>query len=252
MDESWIKDLLAHEDMEPNRTGHATIPAGPPQWGGRHATAEERAEHAADLGLGWLYYGLVRALRPRTVVSIGSGRGFVPVLLAKAQADRDAPPIVFVDPSFDDDFWTDPEHVQKWFASFGVGDHVVHHRMTTEEFSATEACAALPPIDLLFVDGGHFYETVETDFRLMHPRLAQDGTILFHDSVSRSANPKWSGPRKLLLEIERQDPRWQTWQSWDLPYGAGLTLLRRRAPQSLPAYFDGLCERWPDPDSTEF
>ncbi|MEV6777752.1 class I SAM-dependent methyltransferase [Streptomyces syringium] len=249
MDENWISAFLAHEEMEPNRTGHAALPAGPPLWGGRFASEAVRAEHRHELGLGWLYYGLARALQPRTVLSIGSGRGYVPILLAKAQQDRDAPPITFVDPSFDDDFWTEPDRVREWFASFGVEDHIVHHQVTTEEFSGTAACAELPPIDLLFIDGGHFYEPVEADFRLMSPRLAPGGTIVFHDTVSRSANPKWSGPRRLLLEIEEQDPQWQM---LDLPFGAGVTVVRRRAAESRPAYLEGLGAIWADADSTEF
>lgn len=250
MDETWVSDFLAHEEMEPNRTGHAALPAGPPGWGGRDAPDSVRAEHRERLGLGWLYYGLARALEPRTVLSIGSGRGFVPILLAKAQRDRGAAPVTFVDPSFDDDFWTDAERVRKWFASFGVEDHIVHHLMTTEQFATTEACAQLPPVDLLFIDGGHFYEPVAADFRLMSPRLAPGGTMVFHDTVSRSANPKWSGPRRLLLEIEEREPG--RWQMLDLPFGAGVTVVRERAEQSLPGYLAGLHERWPDPDSTEF
>ncbi|MEU6173285.1 class I SAM-dependent methyltransferase [Streptantibioticus parmotrematis] len=249
MDENWVSHFLSHPDMEPNRTGHAKLPAGPPAWGGRDAPDAVRAAHRDSLGLGWLYYGLTRALEPRVVLSIGSGRGFVPILLAKAQRDRDAPAITFVDPSFDDDFWTDAEQVRTWFKSFGVEEHIVHHLMTTEQFAATEACAQLPPIDLLFIDGGHFYEAVETDFRLMSPRLAPGGTIIFHDTVSRSANPKWSGPRRLLLEIEERHPQWQL---LDLPFGAGVTIMRERAPESLPAYFQGLHEQWPDLDSTAF
>lgn len=68
----------------------------------------------------------------------------MPILLAKAQHDRNAPAITFVDPSFDDDFWTDPEQVRTWFKSFGVEEHIVHHQMTTEQFAATEACSQLP------------------------------------------------------------------------------------------------------------
>jgi predicted O-methyltransferase YrrM len=249
MDDAWISDFLSFEDLEANRTGHATLPAGAPGWGGRFISDEVREAHRRQLGLGWLYYGLVRSLSPQTVLSIGSGRGFVPILLARAQLDRGGPPVAFVDPSFDDDFWKDAGSVRKWFATFGVEDHINHHLMTTEQFAAGPACAALPPIDLLFIDGGHFYETVETDFRLMSPKLAPGATVLFHDTVSRSANPRWSGPRQVLLDVVGRDSRWQL---LDLPFGAGLTILREAPPQSRPEYLDALRTAWPDPDSTRF
>ena len=41
-----------------------------------------------NLGLGWLYYGLVRIARPETIVLIGSWRGFSPLVLAKGIKDN--------------------------------------------------------------------------------------------------------------------------------------------------------------------
>ncbi|GAB3901106.1 class I SAM-dependent methyltransferase [Kibdelosporangium lantanae] len=250
MDEEWIDRLLSHADMAPNRTGHAVIPAGPPEWGGRHSALDVTDRLRHDLGLGWLYYAFVRSLRPSTVVCIGSGRGFVPVLLAKALADLHADhPIMFVDPSFDDDFWRDAAAVRRWFATFDVDKHIQHHLMTTEQFTATQEFAELPLIDFLFIDGGHFYETVRTDYDLLTPKLAAGATVMMHDTVSRSANPKWSGPRQLLLEVAQTDPDWQL---LDLPFGAGVTILRRQPMQCTQEYFDGLCADWPHPGSLDF
>lgn len=249
MDEKWLSHFLSFDEMEPNRTGHAMIPAGPPAWGGRDAPAQVAEKYRQELGLGWIYYGLMRALAPQNVLCIGSGRGFVPVVLAKAQCDQNAPAITFVDPSFDDGFWEDSELVDKWFSIFGVEDHICHHLMTTEQFAASPAGIALPEVDLLFIDGCHFYEAVKTDFQLMSSKLAPGALVLFHDTISRSANPKWSGPRQLLIEIEEDFPQWQM---LDFPFGAGLTLMRERAQESMPSYFDRLGELWPHKESTEF
>jgi hypothetical protein len=41
-----------------------------------------------NLGLGWLYYALGRVTRPSKAVVIGSYRGFVPLVIAKALADK--------------------------------------------------------------------------------------------------------------------------------------------------------------------
>jgi hypothetical protein len=250
VDENWIDALLSHDDLVPNRTGHAVIPAGPTEWGGRYSSAEVIGRLRGELGLGWLYYGLVRALMPDTIVCVGSGRGFVPILLAKAQADRHAGrPVTFIDPSFDDDFWADAANVRQWFARFDVDKYVQHHLMTTERFAATSEFAALPEIDLLYIDGSHFYAGVRTDYDLLSPRLAASGTLMLHDTVSRSPNPRWSGPRQLLLELSESAPDWQV---LDLPYGAGLTVMRRRPPESRAEYLDQLRAGWQHPGSLEF
>jgi predicted O-methyltransferase YrrM len=191
--------------------------------------------------MGWLYYGITRALRPKMVIAIGSGRGFVPILLARAQKDAGALPIQFVDPSFDDDFWTDPSRVRQWFVRFGIEDHVVHHLQTTAEFAETYFAQPRPPVDLLFVDGGHFYETVRLDIDLLADKVAPDGYILIHDTASRSRNPRWWGPRQVIAEMFDGDP---AWQQVDFPFGAGLTILRRRPKVAAPEFLTELASRW--------
>src|SRR4051794_4543329 len=68
----------------------------------------------ANLGLGWIYYGLARVIRPQTVVVIGSYRGFAPLVLGKALNDNlDGGKVVFIDPSMVDDFWKSPVDVRE-------------------------------------------------------------------------------------------------------------------------------------------
>jgi hypothetical protein len=56
--DAWIARLLADDEM-------VTM--------GHH---QRRAD--LNLGMGWLYYGFARLVRPKQVVVIGSWRGFVP------------------------------------------------------------------------------------------------------------------------------------------------------------------------------
>src|SRR5882724_5869617 len=88
----------------------------------------------ANLGLGWIYYGLARVIRPKTAVVVGSYRGFVPLVLGKALTDNlDGGRVVFIDPSLVDDFWKDARKVREHFERFEV-TNIEHHLMTTEEF----------------------------------------------------------------------------------------------------------------------
>src|SRR5262249_32099973 len=114
----WIDQLFANPQLL--RMGHL-----------------QRAEDR-NLGLGWMYYALARILRPRTVVVIGSWRGFAALVFGKALGDNlEGGRIVFIDPSLVDDFWKDPDSVRRHFSSYGV-DNVEHFRMTTQEFVETE------------------------------------------------------------------------------------------------------------------
>src|SRR3974390_3522397 len=53
-----------------------------------------------NIGFGFLYYGMVRTLRPKHVVVIGSGFGFSVVCLALGMLDNGAGSVSFVDPSY--------------------------------------------------------------------------------------------------------------------------------------------------------
>jgi hypothetical protein len=136
-----------------------------------------------NLGLGWLYYALVRIYRPRLTVVIGSWRGFVPIVVGKAMCDNDEGGMVlFIDPSLVDDFWMDPEKVAAYFAAHGA-PNVVHWCMTTQEFATTEAYRNLRDVGLLFVDGLHTVEQVKFDHEAFMGVLK--GPALFHDSRSK-------------------------------------------------------------------
>ena len=109
----------------------------------------------ANLGLGWIYYGLARVIRPKQVVIIGSYRGFVPLVLGKALADNlNGGQVIFIDPSFVDDFWKDAQSVRAHFALFDVGN-IEHYLMTTQQFTQSEAYRSLNRLGMVFVDGYH-------------------------------------------------------------------------------------------------
>ena len=78
-----------------------------------------------------------------TAVVIGSWRGFVPLVLARALADNsEGGEVIFIDPSLVDDFWSDPVRVSGWFAQFGA-DNITHHLHTTQSFVRSEHYRAL-------------------------------------------------------------------------------------------------------------
>ncbi|MCK9909294.1 hypothetical protein MXD81_09145, partial [Microbacteriaceae bacterium K1510] len=101
MTDAFIRRLLADPDML--RMGHL------------------QRQDDLNLGLGWIYYALPRVIRPARAVVVGSWRGFAPAIIAKSMLDNsEAGEVVFIDPSFADDFWSDPVKVAAHFERLGT------------------------------------------------------------------------------------------------------------------------------------
>lgn len=206
----WIADLFRDKDML--RMGHG-----------------QRVEDR-NLGLGWVYYALARLLRPEKVVVIGSYRGFAPLVFGKALHDNgQGGSVWFIDPSFADDFWKQPGAVAAHFAGFGV-TNIRHFLMTTQDFVGTGEYGTLGPVDLTLIDGLHTEEQAEFDFNAVAPKLTAGGIALFHDSVAMQVSPVYGPDRAYTCTVRRfmdrlkQRPEFQV---FDLPFGPGLTLVRR-------------------------
>lgn len=210
----WIERLLASPDMA--GMGHAQSIAD------------------ANLGLGWLYYAMARSLRPRTAVVIGSYRGFVPIVIAKAMldsaVDRGEPGVVhFVDPSMVDDFWMDAARVSAHFESFGV-PNIAHHRATTQDFVKSPAFAMVASIGMLFIDGYHTAEQARFDHRAFEGELTPEAVVLFHDSVRERISRIYGDDKAYrhtvcrYMDELRRDQRLEV---FSLPIADGVTLVRR-------------------------
>jgi predicted O-methyltransferase YrrM len=183
-----------------------------------------------NLGLGWLYYALGRIVRPQRAVVIGSYRGFVPLILGKAFQDNgEGGKVVFLDPSLVDGFWKDPAAVRSYFDDLGVGN-VTHVLMTTQEFVATEAYRGLGEIGMLFVDGYHTEVQARFDYQAFEGRLAPFGLALFHDSMVLRHSTIYGDDRAYQMTVKHfiDELRTDTGvQVLDLPFGTGLTLVRK-------------------------
>jgi predicted O-methyltransferase YrrM len=207
---NWIADLFRDPDL--TRMGHA------------------QGVEDLNLGLGWLYYGLARVMRPDCVVVIGSYRGFVPMVLGKALADNGGSGQVhFIDPSYVDNFWKDAAAVNAHFSRYGLSN-IHHYLMTTQQFVESDAYRGLGSPGIVFIDGYHAEEQVRFDYESFRHRLTSDGVTLFHDTryvkSSRMYGPDrvYTRTVKYFIDKLKLDPALQV---LDLPFGDGLTLVRR-------------------------
>lgn len=184
-----------------------------------------------NLGMGWLYYGLTRLIRPEKVVVIGSWRGFSPLIFGKALADNiEGGKVHFIDPSLVDDFWQDPQKVQEHFEDCGI-DNISHYKMTTQQFVESEAYRILDNIGLVFIDGLHTAEQARIDYEAFQDRISENGVFLFHDSITISTtnwlySPDNAYERRVVDFIDNLKRNAQL-QVLDLPFAKGLTIVRK-------------------------
>ena len=207
---SWIGHLFEYPEL--TRMGH-----------------DQRIEDA-NLGLGWIYYGLARMLKPQLAVVIGSWRGFVPLVIGKALTDNlEGGTVAFIEPSLVDDFWKEPREVSNWFAQFGV-NNVQHYAMTTQQFVESDHYSELGTVGMLFIDGYHSFDQVRLDHESFWPQLADDAIVLFHDSVrvrkSRMYGEDQTYEHRVVDYIDELKRRVDL-HVMDLPYGDGVTLVRK-------------------------
>jgi len=189
-----------------------------------------------NIGFGFLYYGLVRTLRPAHVLVIGSGFGFSVVTLALGLNDNGEGLLTFVDPSYSlfkngplhtvggTSQWDDPTKVRAHFSRFGVEDRIEHHKMTSEEFFKAYDRKGLPPIDIAFIDGNHSYDDVRHDFVAAMGRMRKGGFILLHDTnIYVREFVGHAGVKKWLREIQRET---EWFEAVDFPLASGVALVR--------------------------
>ena len=189
-----------------------------------------------NLGFGFLYYGVVRTLRPKHVVVIGSGFGFSVVCLALGLKDNDSGRLTFVDPSYsllkDGPFktiggaanWSEPRKVQEHFGLFEVENIVTHYRKTSAEFFGGYSELKLPPIDLAFIDGSHAYKDVKYDFVHTLERTHKDSYIFLHDThLYLRELLHHAGVKRWLRILKREE---EYFEVINFPFSSGVALVR--------------------------
>ncbi|HEY8119237.1 MAG TPA: class I SAM-dependent methyltransferase [Methylophilaceae bacterium] len=208
--QDWISHLYSNEQMLDM---------------GHHQRKED-----LNLGLGWLYYGLVRNLRPQRVVVIGSWRGFTPLVCARAMQDNlEHGELIFIDPSLVDEQWADAQKVAEYFAGYGV-DNIRHFRMTTQEFAKSKEYRNLGEIGLLFVDGYHSAEQARFDHEAFEPMLGETGIALLHDSIRPLVSNIYGAERQYMHTVYRYIEELREagqHQVFDFPFASGVSLVQR-------------------------
>ncbi len=186
----------------------------------------------------WLQHGpfafwLVQALKPRTIVELGTHRGYS--YLAFCQAVQR---LGLETRCFAVDTWQGDEHAGQYsdailqeLKAWHDPRYGAFSRLVRARFDEAAPHFADGSVDLLHVDGRHFYEDAKEDYETWAPKLSERAVVLFHDTNVRERN---FGVWKLWAELAPTKP------SFEFLHGHGLGVLGYGAaiPPALAAFFE--------------
>jgi glycosyltransferase involved in cell wall biosynthesis/GT2 family glycosyltransferase len=171
-------------------------------------------------------YWLMSALEPRVLVELGTHRGFS--YFAFCQAVKR---LGLGTRCYAVDTWKGDEHagfygeeVFKAVQAHNEAHYSAFSRLVRSTFD--EALAHFPDgtVDLLHIDGRHYYDDVKHDFQSWRPKLSDRAVVLFHDTNVRERD---FGVHRLWAELAGAHP------SFEFLHGHGLGVLAHgplRAP----------------------
>ena len=110
------------------------------------------------------------------VVEIGTYRGGSAAIMAAAIQGK----------VYSIDIEPNLENLESWANSQGVGAEVIKKILFIKGSSEEAAEKWDKPIDMLFIDGSHFYVDVHKDIANWVPRVKDGGIICFHDYGSHT------------------------------------------------------------------
>lgn len=123
-----------------------------------------------------LYDCAKRLPEDAVVVEIGTYRGGSAAIMAAAIQGK----------VYSIDIEPDLTDLESWAGSQGVADEVIKKILFIKGSSEEAAEKFDKPIDMLFIDGSHFYVDVHKDISNWVPKVKDNGIICFHDYGSHT------------------------------------------------------------------
>ena len=204
----WMKSILWHLQASHTEIEALTIAADVGGW----LTYKEAAE----------LYKLASWVPEENAVccELGSWLGKSSVILAKALEHKKNAKLYCIDP-FDllkDEPWHKSEFQKQAGPTNLTRKQVVANTMKdndldsvvelVEDFSENYINQFDRPIDLLFIDADHAYESVVRDYKNWSPLVKSGGFIAFHDYYAPGSDHE--GPRLAINECVVNNPEWST------------------------------------------
>jgi len=163
----------------------------------------------SDLGYGWIHYALVRMMKPKNILCIGSGFGYIPGVLAQACKDAKSGHVDFVDAGYgpnDKNHWTGKafwktKKGREIFDNFGLKKWLTLYLMLSHEYAKKNK----RQYEYIYIDADHSYRGVLGDYQLFWPRLREGGFMAFHDiNIKKTLAEGKYGVYKLWKSIKNK------------------------------------------------
>ncbi|MGV0909606.1 glycosyltransferase [Martelella sp. FOR1707] len=186
---------------------------------------------------GWLGHApfafhLISALDPKVFVELGTHNGFSYFCFCQAIKKHD-----LRTKSFAVDTWVGDEHAGFYEESVFESVSRINERysgfsqLVRSTFSEAVTQFTDGYIDLLHIDGRHFYEDAKSDFEEWLPKLSPNAIVLFHDTEVRERE---FGVWKLFGELSEKYPSF----NFHHQHGLGVLALGE-VPECLVPFMNG-------------
>lgn len=164
-------------------------------------------------GSGWAQHGpfafwLIEACRPKVFVELGSHKGYSFAAFCQAVTRLDTGTRCFAV-----DTWQGDEHagyygddIHDELKLYLDARYAGFARMIRSTFDDALAQFEDGSIDLLHIDGRHYFEDVRHDFQTWIPKLTPNAVVLFHDT---NVHDRGFGVHQLWAELTKQYPHFE-------------------------------------------
>jgi hypothetical protein len=190
-------------------------------------------EHSAWIEHAPFAFWIVGALKPRSLVELGTHRGYSYFAFCQAVQRLGLNTRCHAV-----DTWKGDEHagfygeeVFEEVRNYNDKHYLAFSSLVRSTFDEALSHISDTSVDLLHIDGRHFYEDVKHDFESWCPKLSERAVVLFHDTNERLRN---FGVFRLWEELICRYP------SFEFLHGHGLGVLGYGAslPQEIKSFFD--------------
>ena len=178
-----------------------------------------------------LHFGSQNHLNPRAFVELGTHGGFS--YFAFCQAVQK---LGLNSKCYAVDTWQGDEHSGHYddeifvrVKTYNEEHYSAFSSLVRSTFDEAKSHFSDGTVDLLHIDGRHFYEDVEHDFKSWRPKLSDEAVVLFHDTNVRERN---FGVFKLWEKLSHSYP------SFEFIHGYGLGVLA--VGKNVPVLLDNL------------
>jgi len=170
------------------------------------------------------FLNLVNAIKPKTVLEIGTAMGGTLFLLSRFSSSKAL--LISMDLLSDDissrnfDFYKKIARSRQSIV-FLEGDS--HKRLTLEK---VEKILKDRKVELLFIDGDHSYEGIKKDFKMYSPLVKSGALVCFHDIVPGDPK-KVGGVPEFWKEIRERYETQEIVENWNQAgYGIGIIFMK--------------------------